>query len=214
MTPSTNSEISDADEACEQAASDALDFVMTKLPGIKKEKGLVGVWMNAWRLAWTSALSRRSANTSAGGVEVKWPGRKFCEIAERNISELAKFIKGEDDKLACTDAALAIRTLLSSLHPTDGEPVAWVTADILAAMKRGERAVPGWKQSDDFCIPLYAGTRPSNPVSAEVTEAEKRIKELSDLLIRAQYNVSEVYQNWHSDARAALAALNGGRENG
>jgi hypothetical protein len=37
----------------------------------------------------------------------------------------------------------------------DYEIVGWVTVDILASMKRGERAVPGWKRSLDFCIPLY-----------------------------------------------------------
>jgi hypothetical protein len=73
-TPTTDSAVSPvrelSDDTCEQAASDALDFVMTKLPAIKKEKGLVGVWMNAWRLAWTAsaALSRRSLD-NAGGVE-------------------------------------------------------------------------------------------------------------------------------------------------
>lgn len=50
-------------------------------------------------------------------AEVAWPGVKFCEIAERNAWELAKFIKGEDDKQVVTDAALAIKTLLAS-HST------------------------------------------------------------------------------------------------
>ena len=52
-----------------------------------------------------------------------------------------------------------------------GEVVAWVTADILAAMKRGERVVPGWKRSDDFCIPLY-----THPKEAEVTVTEEMVE--------------------------------------
>jgi hypothetical protein len=48
--------------------------------------------------------------------DIPWPGRKFCEIAERNAWELAKFIKGEDDKQVVTDAALAIKTLLEALQ--------------------------------------------------------------------------------------------------
>lgn len=51
--------------------------------------------------------------------------------------------------------------------PETSEPVAWVTKDILAAMKRGERAVPGWKPSADFCIPLYAATPPAPERSKE-----------------------------------------------
>lgn len=75
------------------------------------------------------ALSRRSVDT-ADGVEVAWPGRKFCEIAERNAWELAKFIKGEDDKQVVSDAALAIKTLLTSrsalaITEPEREPVAW-----------------------------------------------------------------------------------------
>lgn len=50
------------------------------------------------------------------------------------------------------------------------EPVGWVTPDILASMKRGKHVVPGWKQSADFSIPLYAGASPTPAVSREVTE--------------------------------------------
>lgn len=45
---------------------------------------------------------------------VAWPGRQFCEIAERNVSRLAEWVKGEEHKKAASDAALAIRTLLAS----------------------------------------------------------------------------------------------------
>lgn len=46
---------------------------------------------------------------------VAWPGRQFCEIAERNVAGLAERLKGADDKRVASDAALAIRTLLT--HP-------------------------------------------------------------------------------------------------
>ena len=52
--------------------------------------------------------------TPSGAEPVAWPGRKFCEAAERDVAELAKWIKGEDDKQVASDAALAIRTLLAS----------------------------------------------------------------------------------------------------
>lgn len=70
-------------------------------------------------VAW-SAPDERPAPISKGET-VKWPGLKFCEIAERNAAELAKFLKGEDDRVVANDAALAIRTLLDALSHTAGE---------------------------------------------------------------------------------------------
>lgn len=47
---------------------------------------------------------------------VAWPDRKFCEVAEHNVSELAMRLRGGDHKQVASDAALAIHTLLA--HPT------------------------------------------------------------------------------------------------
>jgi hypothetical protein len=60
-----------------------------------------------------AALTAASAVRPTGAVA--WPGREFCEMAERNASQLVKWIKGDDDKQVVADAALAIRTLLA--HP-------------------------------------------------------------------------------------------------
>ena len=80
----------------------------------------------------------RTPNTEmvVKGEPVAWPGRQFCETAERNTAELAKFIKGEDDLQVVTDAGLAIRTLLASIDEaktdnadrTDGEIFVWLEA--------------------------------------------------------------------------------------
>lgn len=94
-------------------------------------------------------------------VAVQWPGRKFCETAERNVAELAKWVKGKDDKQVASDAALAIRTLLAALTSPPkaeaGEPVAvrsgkydFVLGPFVAMMEvelhansgKGDR--PGW----------------------------------------------------------------------
>lgn len=100
----------------------------------------------------------------------------------------------------------------SCLTSPAAEPVAWVTSDILAAMKRGERAVPGWKRSDDFCIPLYAGY-PAPSASREVTITD----EMVERAMRAFYHDSAVLRptndddkddlrRWTNDMRAALLA--------
>jgi hypothetical protein len=56
----------------------------------------------------------RSALEPSPAQPVAWPGRTFCERAERNIASLAEFLDGADDKEVARDAALAIRTLLAS----------------------------------------------------------------------------------------------------
>lgn len=73
--------------------------------------------------------------TSEQTAAVKWPGLKFCEIAARNVMELARFIKGEDDRAVASDAGLAIRTLLASLNvPTDGSQPGGRSADAAALL--------------------------------------------------------------------------------
>jgi hypothetical protein len=70
-------------------------------------------------------LALRNPPSGEAG-EVAWPGRKFCEVAERNVTELAKWVKGKDDKEVASDAGLALRTLLAHTalptikEPTDG----------------------------------------------------------------------------------------------
>jgi hypothetical protein len=60
------------------------------------------------------------------------------------------------------------RSIAATLRASLGvEPVGWVTAEILAAMKRGDPAMPGWKQSGDFRIPLYASPLPTVEVTEE-----------------------------------------------
>lgn len=69
-------------------------------------------WIGRATAAITAYLS---ASKAVPEVPVAWPGRKFCEIAENNARELARFIKGDDDKAVILDAALAIKTLLAAL---------------------------------------------------------------------------------------------------
>ena len=39
---------------------------------------------------------------------------------------------------------------------------------------------------------------------AEIERLRAALETMRDLVIRAQFNTPEVYQNWHSDARTAL----------
>jgi hypothetical protein len=183
MTPSTNSEISDEDGALDAGINYAIERLCEILGVDPKSINwdaatetfdgdvmsvICNVLVAAYSEEWSAkpedtalireALSRRSAKSAVGG--------QICATEGCGKRATLYFEAYDIGSHYCDDCAAKINGL-SSLHPT--EPVAWVTADILAAMKRGERALPGWKQSDDFCIPLYAGTRPSNPVSAEVT---------------------------------------------
>lgn len=118
------------------------------------------------------ALTRRS---SAGVVKVT---DEMVERAARAMEPMAfrgEFtatdewfeLEQEGRVQALGRARAALTAALSPQEPVTGEAVAWVTADILAAMKRGERVVPGWKRSDDFCIPLY-----THPKEAEVTDSD------------------------------------------
>lgn len=89
--------------------------------------------------------------------------------------------------------ASAFRAMLSAApSPPIGEPVAWVTADILAALKRGESAVPGWKRSADFCIPLYAALVPAR-VEAVDHIAGKMVPEIIDALIEASNQIEYLH---------------------
>lgn len=129
--------------------------------------------------------------------------------AANSAGGVAKTDREMRDGMDCNypDCGCCHDSKCSDAPAVEAEPVAWLVrrygndgwliGDEVYLKKPDIRSA----SRTDF-IPLY--THPSSPVSAE-----KRIKELSDLLIRAQYNVSEVYQNWHSDARAALAALKG-----
>jgi hypothetical protein len=99
------------------------------------------------------------------------------EMVERTslIAKMAEFVthRGRSSYSVLGDhhakcALQAIEEAGFRVEPAaKGEPVAWVTADILAAMKRGERVVPGWKYSADFCIPLYAHLPASKPAQGK-----------------------------------------------
>lgn len=63
----------------------------------------------------TQLLTALASLPQAGKAEpVAWPGRQFCEIAERNITELSKWLTGSSDKEVAADAGLALRTLLAA----------------------------------------------------------------------------------------------------
>lgn len=81
--------------------------------------------------------------------QVLWSVPGICNILLPSVFDTP------DEAKAAAEADYRTR-ILSALETEAVEPVAWVTPDILAAMKRGERVVPGWKQSADFCISLYA----------------------------------------------------------
>lgn len=49
--------------ALEQSMDRSLAFVQTKLPAIKTEKGLAGVWCAAYRAGWEAATRRARAAT-------------------------------------------------------------------------------------------------------------------------------------------------------
>lgn len=68
--------------------------------------------------------------------EVPWPGRKFCETAERNVLELSKWLKGDDDKTVASDAALAIKTLLSAISLSPASHPVHTSAERIAASYR------------------------------------------------------------------------------
>lgn len=86
------------------------------------------------RTGWTAARATDAAPKPAVAEPVAWPGRKFCEIAERNATELAKWIKGKDDKQVVSDAALAIRTLLASPPATETTRKAALTVEQAKAL--------------------------------------------------------------------------------
>lgn len=174
----------------------------------------------------TELLSRRAAN-SAGGVEglqryfddpSKWPGEKPALPSQTVGDELfamlqSAYLRGaawtQDNGFNegyLSKAAYDYADKTTSSLAVEAEPVAWVTADILAAMKRGERAVPGWKRSDDFCIPLY--THPSSPVSAEVTEEAL----IAVARLYGNYIDGHGWTGFGPRPEDILAALNGGRE--
>lgn len=52
----------------------------------------------------------------AATIPVPHPGLGFCQVAERNVAELGKWLKGDDDKTVVADAALAIRTLIAAIE--------------------------------------------------------------------------------------------------
>lgn len=61
-----------------------------------------------------NTLAALPSGDEQGAEVVEWPGRQFCEIAERNISKLGDKLKHKDDKRVAFDAAQAIHALLAS----------------------------------------------------------------------------------------------------
>jgi hypothetical protein len=113
-------------------------------------------------------------NGSVGIGMTEGDSRHMVWIDEADAAHIAR----------CDPDTIRALTALALQALDAGQPVAWVTPEILAAMKRGDRAVPGWKQSADFNIPLYAGS-PSvpadkgEPVRPE-TEAEHIARDMRD----------------------------------
>lgn len=69
-------------------------------------------------------------SVNPASIPVPHPGLAFCQAAERNVTKLGEWVRGEEHKTVAADAALAIRTLLAALEApasSEGsEPVAWV----------------------------------------------------------------------------------------
>ena len=53
------------------------------------------------------------------------------------------------------------------------------------------------------------GLLPASPAPAVDPLDDPRVEALVDLIKRAEHNIPEYYTLWHSDARAALSALEG-----
>ena len=64
----------------------------------------------------TELQSHRAASQaralSSGEGDVPWPGREFCETAERNVMKLAEHLRGNRHYSVACDAGIAIRALL------------------------------------------------------------------------------------------------------
>jgi hypothetical protein len=142
-------------------------------------EGLIDAY---WDIAYVEGEAGRTTDTPDGRAqEVRSAISSRLHALTRRSSA---GVEGLSDKATALESSLAldgagisrylrddieetIRAMREAALPShageDDWAVAWVTADILAAMKRGERAVPGCKYSADFCIPLYAG-RPSPSV--------------------------------------------------
>lgn len=65
--------------SCEAALEDALQFVRPKLQDIKTEKGLIGLWCQAWRTSWAAS------------------NRTNPEITDDMVERAAKALYEEDD---------------------------------------------------------------------------------------------------------------------
>lgn len=71
-----------------------------------------------------AAWNKRHSLAVAEAVEpVVWPGREFCETAERNVMRLAEHLRGNRHHAIAADAGLAIRTLLASPPPASSPKV-------------------------------------------------------------------------------------------
>jgi len=95
------------------------------------------------------------------------------QVSDEKLAEMLENWRGHYSLTAPEKRMFDSIAATLSRRSTDGEAVAWVTADILAAMKRGDRAVSGWKQSADFCIPLYTHPAPIEPVAVKALEWEQ-----------------------------------------
>jgi hypothetical protein len=128
-----------------------------------------------------SALSVPDSPSPASGQIVAWIAE-----AENGLPPHKRGTTADPETAKYWAKTTAVRPLTyADTAPASGQvPVAWVTADILAAMKRGERVVPGWKYSADFCIPLYAHPPASKPAQGEGVTPERIMagaKALADL---------------------------------
>jgi len=138
------------------------------------------------------------------------------EIAQRARLEAEVAIKNAILRFAL-EARLSGEALVSPPKAGAGEPVGWVTAEILAAMKRGERVVPGWKYSADFCIPLYANHEARGDgvrVTDEVVDREwDRLCEKDDRSSPVEYpDMALITRDELAEAmRTALPPLGDGR---
>jgi hypothetical protein len=158
------------------------------IPAPERSKGEMGVMVKP--LEWVDGERGfpTDANTIIGRYRV-WDFDGEDSHYMRPEDRAGLYVGGNLDHAKAAAQADYERHIMSALSvpeppsPASGqEPVAWVTADILAAMKRGERVVPGWKYSADFCIPLYAHPPADKPAGEEVTVTDEMVGRLIEVI--------------------------------
>lgn len=129
------------DGDCEGELQKSLDFVQSKLQAIKTEKGLIGLWCQAWRLAWIAASS--SSNTliaeQAARIAELEKERDEFERDEQHWLEEATYEIGGAPHLWSVRAKAAERRLLDA-------GLDWYCG---ATVPGSISAIPSWRELYD-----------------------------------------------------------------